>query len=82
MSIWLVESKHTSVWPLVGANVAQVDDMLGLEPLEKGGEAVCLDLADGDAQCPHPRRGDGQKGICTHGSDSMPSKSLCQGRDK
>lgn len=37
---------HTSVWALVGADIAKMDDMFAVQPLQKGGKASCLDLAD------------------------------------
>lgn len=52
---------HTSVWALVGADIAEVDDMFCVEPLEEGVEAGCLDVAEGEGQCLDPRRGDGQQ---------------------
>jgi len=50
-----------------------LDDLLAVETVKKDGEAIGFDLADGHAEHLHPRRGDGQKGVCAHGSDSMPS---------
>ena len=52
---------HTSVWALVGADIAEMDDMFGVEPLEEGGEPGCLDVAEREDQCLDPRRGDGQQ---------------------
>lgn len=54
--------------------------MLGMQALQEDGEAVRLDLADGHAQCLYTRRGDGQKGVCAHGSESMPSVGSCPAR--
>lgn len=46
--------------------------MLAMETLQEDGEAVRLDLTDRHAQGLHPRWGNRQKGVCAHGSDSMP----------
>lgn len=46
--------------------------MLAVQTLEEDGEAVRLDLADGHTQGLYPRWGNWQKGVCAHGSDSMP----------
>lgn len=56
-----VAPHHTSVWALVGADIAEVDDMFCVEPLEEGVEACRLDVADREGQCLDPRRGDGQQ---------------------
>lgn len=69
----VVRSWPTSIGPLVGAHVSKVDDMLAVQTVEKDSKVVGFDLADGDAEHLHPRRGNGQKGVCAHGSDSMPS---------
>lgn len=63
---------RTSVGPLVSAHVSKVDDMLAMQTLQEDGEAVRFDLADGHTQGPYPRWGNWQKGVCAHGSDSMP----------
>lgn len=47
--------------------------MLAVQPLQEGGKAGCFDLADWEDQHLHPRRGDRQQGVCTHGSESIPS---------
>lgn len=39
--------KLTSIWPAIGTDVAEVDDMLLVESREEGFESVSLDLADG-----------------------------------
>lgn len=52
---------HTSIWALVGADIAEVDDMFGVEPLEEGVEPGCFDVAKREDQCLDPRRGDGQQ---------------------
>lgn len=68
--------RPTSVGPLVGAHVSKVDDMLAVQTVEEDGEPVGFDLADGHAERLDPRGGDGQKGVCAHGSDSMPSAGV------
>jgi hypothetical protein len=40
--------------------------MLFVQPLDKGLKTLPLDLADGQHQGSHPRRGDGSQGIQTH----------------
>lgn len=40
--------------------------MFLMKSLDKGLEALSLDLADGQHQGSYPRRGDGQQGIQTH----------------
>lgn len=37
---------HTSVWALVGTDIAKVNDMFTVQPLQKGGKAGYFDLAD------------------------------------
>lgn len=71
------ECIRTSVGPLVSAHISKVDDMLAVQTLQEHGEAVRLDLADGHTQGLYPRWGDWQKGICAHGSDSMPPIDCC-----
>lgn len=71
---------RTSVGPLVSAHISEVDDMLAMQTLQEDGEAVRLDLADRHAQGLHPRGGNRQKGVCAHGSDSMPPMDFCPAR--
>jgi len=52
---------HTSVWALVGADIAEVDNMFCVEPLEEGVEPGRLDVAEREGQCLDPRRGNGQQ---------------------
>jgi hypothetical protein len=54
------------VWTPIGADVAQVDDMFGMEAIDKGCEALSFDATDGQHQCLDPRRRDGQEGIERH----------------
>lgn len=54
--------------------------MLAVQTLQEDGEAVRLDLADGDTQGLYPRWGNWQKGVCAHGSDSMPPIGSCSAR--
>lgn len=63
---------RTSVGPLVSAHVSKVHDMLAMQTLQEDGEAVRFDLADRHTQGLYPRWGNWQKGVCAHGSDSMP----------
>ncbi len=56
----------TSIWAPIGADIAKLNDMFLMEPLDKGLEALSSDLADRQHQGSYPRRGDGQQGIQTH----------------
>lgn len=71
---------RTSIGPLVSAHVSKMDDMLAMQTLQEEGEAVRFDLADGHTQGLYPRWGNWQKGVCAHGSDSMPPMTCCPAR--
>jgi hypothetical protein len=51
------------MWARIGSDVAEKDDLLGFETVDKGSEAFPFDVADGQHQGLDPRRGDGQEGI-------------------
>lgn len=83
MLLWVTRYKQgsmhasrTSIRPLIGADITEMDDMFALQLLEEEGKALCLDLADGDTQRLHPCGGDRQKGVCAHGSESIPPMLL------
>lgn len=40
------KTELTSIWPTISADIAKLDDMMLVKPLNKGGEPIRLDLAD------------------------------------
>lgn len=60
--------RRTPIRPLIGRDIAKVDDMFGVQSLDEGSEPVLLDLPNRHNQCPDSRRSDGQEGIQTHAS--------------
>lgn len=78
-----MESAPTSVRPAVGRDVPEVDNVLFIEAVDEGGEALPFDVADGQHQHFYPSRGDGYEGIESHdgegGRDMSRSSCLSRG---
>lgn len=69
-------TRRTSVRAGIGRDVAEEDDALGIETVDEGGEALALDVADGQHESLDPRRGDGEEGILRHaGGAVIPSNA-------
>lgn len=64
----LRRSGLTSIWPAIGADVAQMDDMLLVEAVEKGRKAVLVNTAGRQHQRPHLRRSEGCQRLYAHAS--------------
>lgn len=58
----------TPVGSPIGADIPELDDMLGLQPLGKARESGRLDLAEGQQQRLHPRGSNGKQRVQAHSS--------------
>ena len=62
------------MWACIRSDVAQGDNIFGVQVVDEGSKAVVPDVAYGQHQGLDPRWGEGQEGVQRHCRDDMPDE--------